>query len=54
MVTSTAIGSVVNTLPPSCTTVVAGGITYQQCGNTWYQPQFVSGDPAFVVVKSPR
>lgn len=52
--TAAIIGSVVNTLPPSCTTVIVNGIGYQQCGNSWYQPQFAGGNTTYVVVNPPR
>ena len=39
-VTAAVVGSVVNTLPPSCSAVMVGGVAYQQCGSTWYQPRF--------------
>jgi hypothetical protein len=54
MVTAAAIGSMVNTLPPACTVVAVNGLTYQQCGSTWYQPQFVGGNTTYVVVAAPR
>jgi hypothetical protein len=53
MVTSAVIGSVVNTLPPSCSAINVNGITYQQCGSTYYQPQFVGGNTTYVVVNHP-
>jgi Family of unknown function (DUF6515) len=55
-VTATAaiVGSMVNTLPPSCTVVAVNGISYQQCGNSWYQPQFSGGNTTYVVVNPPR
>jgi hypothetical protein len=53
MVTAAVIGSTVNTLPPSCTVVITNGLTYQHCGTTWYQPQFVSGTTTYVVVHAP-
>src|SRR5262245_19266656 len=40
MVTAAVVGSIVNTLPTGCVTTVVNGIAYQQCGSTWYQPQF--------------
>ena len=52
--TAIVVGSVVNTLPPSCTVVVVNGFTYQQCGNTWYQPQFVGTSTSYIVVNPPR
>ncbi len=48
-VTSAVIGSIVNTPPPGCVPVNYGGIIYQQCGTTWYQPQGTQ----FVVVAPP-
>ena len=53
-VTAAVIGSVVNTLPPSCTVVMVNGFAYQQCGSTWYQPQFVGTTTSYVVVTAPR
>jgi hypothetical protein len=54
MVTAAVIGSIVNTLPPSCTTVMVNGITYQQCGSSWYQPQFSGNTTNYIVVNAPR
>jgi hypothetical protein len=51
---SAVIGSVVHTLPPSCSMVVVNGISYQQCGSSWYQPQFAGGNTTYVVVNAPR
>jgi hypothetical protein len=48
-VTSAVIGSMVNTVPPSCVPVNYGGMVYQQCGTTWYQSQ----GPQYVVVNPP-
>jgi len=48
-VTSAVIGSIVNAPPPGCRPVNYGGIVYQQCGSTWYQPQGAQ----FVVVNPP-
>jgi hypothetical protein len=54
-VTATAlvVGSIVNTLPPSCSMVEINGLTYQQCGNTWYQPQISGSSTTYVVVNPP-
>ena len=52
--TAAIIGSVVHTLPPSCTTVMSAGVTYQHCGNDWYQPQFMGGSTTYVVVAGPN
>ena len=38
-VTSAVVGSMVRSVPPNCVPVNYGGMVYQQCGGTWYQPQ---------------
>ena len=48
-VTSAIIGSMVPSVPASCVPVNYGGMIYQQCGGTWYQPQ----GSQFVVVNPP-
>ncbi len=48
-VTSAVVGSMVRTVPPGCVPVNYGGMVYQQCGGTWYQPQ----GSQFVVVNAP-
>ncbi|WP_322091846.1 DUF6515 family protein [Paraburkholderia bannensis] len=53
-ITAAVVGSMVATLPPACTTVVVGGATYEQCGETWYQPQYVGAQVQYVVVNAPR
>jgi len=30
------------------------GFAYQQCGSTWYQPQFAGTTTTYVVVNAPR
>ena len=54
-VTATAIvvGSIVNSLPSNCTTVVTNNISYRQCGSTWYEPRYSGGSTTYVVVNSP-
>jgi len=54
MVTAAVVGSMVNTLPPSCSTVIVNGFAYQQCGNTWYQPQLSGSSTTYVVINAPR
>ena len=54
MVTAAVVGSMVNTLPPSCSSIVVNGIAYQQCGSTWYQPQFAGGNTTYMVINPPR
>ena len=48
-VTAAAIGSMVATVPAGCVPVNYGGMVYQQCGGTWYQPQGTQ----YVVVNPP-
>jgi len=48
-VTSAVIGSMVQTVPASCVPVNYGGMVYQQCGSTWYQPQ----GSQYVVINAP-
>lgn len=47
--TAAIIGSMVNSVPANCVPVNVGGVVYQQCGSTWYQPQ----GSQFVVVNPP-
>lgn len=54
VVTAAVVGSIVYSVPPSCSTVVVNGLAYQQCGSTWYQPQFVGTTTTYVVVNPPR
>jgi hypothetical protein len=48
-VTSAVVGSIVNRPPAGCVPVNYGGMIYQQCGGTWYQPQGAQ----FIVVNPP-
>jgi len=48
-VTSAVIGSMVQSVPPSCVPVSYGGMVYQQCGGTWYQAQGTQ----YIVVNPP-
>ena len=52
-VTSAVVGSIVHSVPPSCQTVVSNGVTYSQCGNTWYQPSYAGSQVQYVVVNPP-
>jgi hypothetical protein len=52
-VTAAAVGTVAHSIPPSCTAVVSGGVTYQQCGSTWYQPQYAGTSVTYVVTSPP-
>jgi len=53
-VTAAVVGSRVNTLPPACSMVMVNGISYQQCGGVWYQPQFAGGNTTYIVVNAPQ
>jgi hypothetical protein len=48
------VGSIVNSVPPSCSTMVVNGISYSQCGSTWYAPQYSGTNVQYVVVDAPR
>ncbi|AYC33237.1 hypothetical protein D3880_13160 [Pseudomonas cavernae] len=52
--TALVIGSVVNSVPANCVPVLVNGVTYQQCGSTWYQPQYIGTQVQYVVVAAPR
>jgi hypothetical protein len=52
--TAAVVGSVVNTLPPQCVQTVVGNVAYQQCGSTWYRPQYAGSNVTYVVVNPPR
>jgi hypothetical protein len=53
VVTAAVVGSVVKSLPPSCTTVYANGLAYQNCGGTYYQPQYQGSNVTYIVVNQP-
>ena len=49
-----AIGTTVASLPPACTSVVVNGITYYNCGGTYYQPAYDGPNLVYVVVQPPH
>jgi hypothetical protein len=51
--TAAVVGSIIYSLPPSCSMVQVGGVTYQQCGSTWYQPRYSGTSVQYVVVSPP-
>ena len=53
-VTAAAIGSIVHSIPPSCTSVIVNGLGYEQCGSTWYQPQISGSTTTYIVVNPPH
>ena len=52
--TAVVVGSVVHSLPPSCTSVMVGNVAYQECGKTYYQPRYAGSQVTYVVVSPPR
>jgi hypothetical protein len=52
-VTAAVVGSVVYSVPPSCSTVIVNGISYSQCGSTWYAPRYSGTTVEYVVVNAP-
>ena len=53
--TGLVIGSVIaaSTMPTTCTTVVANGISYRRCSNSYYQPFYEGDTLVYKVVNSP-
>ncbi len=53
--TGLVIGSVIaaSTMPSTCTTVVANGISYRRCDNSYYQPFYEGDTLVYKVVVSP-
>ena len=49
VVTAIAVGTMVATLPPSCTAMVVNGVTYQNCAGTYYVPS----SSQWVIVEAP-
>jgi hypothetical protein len=52
--TAVVVGSIVNSLPPSCSAIAVSGATYQRCGSAWYQPKFSGPSTTYVVVNAPK
>ena len=51
--TALALGTIVASLPPQCFATVVGNVTYQHCGNTFYQPVYSGTAVQYVVVAPP-
>jgi len=49
-----AVGATVVSLPPACSNVVINGVTYYQCGGTYYQAAYDGPNVVYVVVQPPR
>jgi hypothetical protein len=45
-----AIGSIVASVPPSCTTVYRNGINYRNCSGTYYEPYYQGDTVQYRVV----
>ena len=54
VVTAAVVGSIVHSVPPSCSSVIVNGLAYQHCGSTWYQPQFSGTTTTYIVVNPPK
>jgi hypothetical protein len=53
-ITAAVVGSIVDRPPAGCVSTVVSGQAYQQCGNTWYQPQMSGTTTTYEVVNPPR
>ncbi len=53
LATGLVIGTIVNSTPSGCTTVIRNGISYSQCGTTWYQPQYSGNNVTYIIVAAP-
>ena len=51
--TTIVVGAMVASLPPNCTSIIVNGLTYQNCGGTYYQPRYSSSTVTYVVVTRP-
>jgi len=52
--TAAVVGSMVSSVPANCVPVNYNNVVYQQCGSTWYQPQYVGSQVQYEVVNPPR
>ena len=51
---STMTAAAFNKQKASCSTLVVNGISYYQCGSTWYQPSYQGGNATYIVVSPPK
>ena len=49
-----AIGTTVVALPPACSRVVVNGVSYYNCGGTYYQQAYNGPDVVYMVVQPPN
>jgi hypothetical protein len=47
------MGAIYPTVPAGCASPVVGGITYQLCGNTWFQASYGANGVYYRVVPAP-
>jgi hypothetical protein len=52
-VSAVPIGTVVQTLPAGCTSVVVSGVSYSDCGGVFYKSAFQGNNLVYVVVEKP-
>lgn len=52
-VSTVAIGTVVQALPGGCKSVVVNGVSYSDCGGTFYKAAFQGNNLVYVVVERP-
>ncbi|TNM64780.1 hypothetical protein [Aliirhizobium smilacinae] len=48
------VGTIIATLPPECTTVVVGGISYRDCSGNWFEPRYDGHVVVYVAVANPH
>ena len=51
-IVGTAIAA--SALPAACSAVIVNGVTYQNCGGAWYQPQYAGSQVTYIVVNPPH
>jgi len=47
------VGTIVETLPGTCTPVTVGNVQYQECGGSFYRTAFQGNSLVYVVVERP-
>jgi hypothetical protein len=51
---ATMTAAAFNAQKASCSTLVVNGVSYYQCGSTWYQPSYQGGNVTYIVVNPPK
>jgi uncharacterized membrane protein YidH (DUF202 family) len=51
--TTLVVGAIVASLPPNCSTIMVNGISYHNCGGTYYQPRYSGSSVTYIVVVKP-